>query len=225
MTTTPADDPGPGCEALAPGLLAEPVAAVSSLAFVLAALVIVLATRGRSGYALLVAGVGIGSVIAHGPDPTYADLAHDLPLAATLAFVAADSAATLLRRSRPWWWWVGPTAALVPVILLAPQAADLAQVGFAVLAVGLTVLRAVRDPASRTRIIWSVGLLAVGGVVGTLSRAGGPLCVPESLVQGHAIWHVLASAALVVLAPVLAPQGGITRSPDHDAPEPADDQA
>ncbi|MBO1752695.1 hypothetical protein J4G33_12850 [Actinotalea sp. BY-33] len=209
MTTIPLDAPGPGCEPLAPGLLAEPVAAVTSLAFVVAALVIVLTTRGRSGYALLVAGVGVGSVIAHGPDPAYADLAHDLPLVATLAFVAADSAAALRRRSRSWWWWAGPTVALVPLILLAPRIADLAQAGIAVLAVALTVWRAARDPASRTRIAWTVGLLAVGAVIGTLSRAGGPLCVPESVIQGHAVWHVLASAALVVLAPALAP---VTRS-------------
>ena len=40
-------------------------------------------------------------------------------------------------------------------------------------------------------------------MIGSFSRAGGPLCVPASLWQGHAAWHVLAAAALVVLAPTI----------------------
>ncbi|WP_413453074.1 hypothetical protein [Georgenia sp. 1P01AC] len=201
---------------------------MSSLAFVVAGTVIAAQYRraqrratadgavrtraGRSalGYPALVAGIGIGSFVQHGPDPAYSDLVHDLPLLATLAFVAADSVAALTLRPRDWWWWAVPTVALVPLILAAPRAGDLAQVAVAAVAVGSTLLRARNQPSTRRQIGWAVSLLAVGSLVGTLSRAGGRLCGPDSLWQGHAVWHVLAATALVILAPVVQ-----ARSPER----------
>jgi hypothetical protein len=208
----------PGCEPLADGLLTEPVAAVTSLAFVAAAAAIpIVVRRGRpvgaedqpgvTGYALLVGAVGVGSVIQHGPDPPWSDLAHDTPLLATLVFVAADAVADLTGRRRAWWWWAAPTAAILPLVLAAPRAGDLAQAGLAAVAIGLTLARARARPALRRRVVGALALLAVGGTIGTLSRRGGPLCVPESIWQGHAAWHVLASVALVVLAPVIGRRG------------------
>ena len=212
---------GPGCETVAEGLLHEPVSAVTSLAFVLAAGLILwesqragppqaaqtrrdsLRSSQRLAYPVLVTGIGVGSVVQHGPDPSWSDLAHDLPLAATLALVAADAVAYLLGRSRAWWWWALPTLALVPFIVAVPRAGDLAQAVVAGIAVALTLARALARHELRTRIGGALTLLAVGATIGTLSRAGGPLCDPGSLWQGHAVWHVLASAALVVLGPVL----------------------
>jgi hypothetical protein len=205
---------GPGCEAIADGFLREPVSAVSSLAYVVAAVLVLALARGRRTppravpvYAALVAGIGVGSVVQHGPDPAWADLAHDLPLVATLCLVAADGVAALRGRDRSWWWWVAPTAALVPAIVLVPRPADVAQAVVAAVAVVVTLLRVRRTPAARPRVLVAVGLLGVGAAVGTLSRAGGPLCDPTSLWQGHAVWHVLSAAALVVLAPVLTGAG------------------
>lgn len=216
---------GPGCELVSGGLLAEPVSAWTSLAFVVAGALVLLrarrgSTRGRAGrdgsgddvrrvlvYALLVAAVGVGSAVQHGPEPA-ADVAHDLPLLAMLAFVGADAAADLTGRRRAWWWWSLPTAALLPLVVLAPRPGDLAQVGVAAVAVVLTVLRAASRSALRRRIAAALTLLALGGAVGTLSRAGWPWCEPTSLLQGHAVWHVLASAALVVPAPVVGTTPG-----------------
>ncbi len=211
-SAVPSGTAGPGCAAASSGLLVEPVSAVTSLAFVVAGAVITARSRRRprpdgapslTGYAVLVAGIGVGSFVQHGPRPPWQDPAHDLPLVATLAFVAADAAAALAGRRRVWWWWTLPTAALLPVIVLAPRAGDLAQVGVAAVAVVLSLLRARSVPAARRRTGAALALLAVGGTVGTLSRAGGPLCVPGSLWDGHGVWHVLAAAGLVVLAPVL----------------------
>lgn len=207
--TEPPGGTGPGCEVLADGFLQEPVSAVTSLAYVVAALVVLHLARRRSGtpavrgYAALVAGVGLGSFVQHGPDPAWSDLAHDLPLAAVLCLVAADGVAALRGRERVWWWWVAPTAALVPAILLVPRPADAAQAVVAAVAVVVTLLRARAAAHDRARVLAAVGLLAVGSLVGTLSRAGGPLCDPESLWQGHGLWHLLSAAALVVLAPVV----------------------
>lgn len=202
--------PGPACETVADGLLAEPVSAVTSLAFVVAGAVILVRRRDRLrlGFAALVAGIGIGSVVQHGPDPVWSDVAHDLPLLATIAFVGADGAADLLDRRRHWWWWVAPAVLLLVVVAAAPRAGDLAQVALAVVAVAVTLVRGGFRRAVRRRIATVLLLLAVGGAVGRLSRAGGPLCDPASLVQGHAVWHLLAATALVVLAPVLGTGSG-----------------
>lgn len=204
----------PGCEALSDGLLEEPVYAITSLAFVIAAAWILLAAGRRrragvappagqlAGHALLVAGVGVGSVIQHGPDPAWSDVAQDLPLLATLAFIAADAAADLTGRPRRWWWAV-PTALLMPLVVAAPRPGDLAQVGVAGIAIGLTLVRAWRRPDLRRSVGWSLTLLAVGGIIGPLPRPNGPLCDPESIWQGHGVWHILAAAGLVALAPVI----------------------
>lgn len=225
MTAVPTPPPGPGCEVLRDGLLQEPVAAWSSLAYVVAAVVVLALARSHgvpprtvAGYAALVAAVGAGSFVQHGPDPAWSDLAHDLPLAATLCLVAADGVAALRGRARAWWWWVVPTTLLVPAILLVPRPADAAQAVVAAVAVVLTVLRARATAAVRTRVIVAVGLLAVGAAVGTLSRAGGPLCDPTSPWQGHALWHVLSAAALVVLAPVVVRRGPQPSAPTSAGP-------
>ncbi|UZN03691.1 hypothetical protein [Cellulomonas sp. S1-8] len=211
-TVTVVEGPGPGCEWSAAGPLVEPVSAITSWVFVAAAVVLVVLRR-RAGqpvpwaYAVLVAGVGVGSFVQHGPDPRWSDAAHDLPLAGVLCFLAADAVAALSGRPRRWWWWAVPTGALLVVVLAWPRAGDLAQVGVAAVAALLLLERARRRADVRPRVAVAVGLLTVGGSVGALSRTGGPLCDPASVLQGHAVWHVVAAAALVVLAPLVTPTG------------------
>lgn len=204
------------CEA-ADGSVTEPVAALTSLAFVVGAVVVLLVARGTDPagtgvsrvrtFAGLVAATGVGSLVEHGPDPAWSDVAHDLPLLATLAFLAADAAADLAGRTRVWWWWALPTVALLPVVVLAPRAGDLAQVGVAAVAVVLTVLRARARPALRRAVAVALALLVVGAAVGTVARPGLPWCDPSTPWQGHGVWHVLAAAALVVLASTVGRTG------------------
>jgi hypothetical protein len=40
----------------------------------------------------------------------------------------------------------------------------------------------------------AVAAIAAGAVVNLLTRTGAPLCRPDSLLQGHALWHVLTAA-------------------------------
>lgn len=212
---------GPGCEPLAEGFLREPVSAWSSLAFVVAGLVVVALARRRrralaadpdagpveppsTAYAALVAGIGVGSVVQHGPNPVWADLAHDLPLLAVLLLITADAVADLTGRARPWWGWVLPTVAIAPVIHFLPTAGDATQGGAAVVAVLISLVRAWRRPPLRPPILWTVLLLAVGGIVEILSSPGWPLCDPSTRWWfGHAVWHALVAAGLAVLAQAL----------------------
>lgn len=222
-------DVGPGCEPIAEGFLREPVSAYSSLAFVLAAFVIALLERlrrarlARAGvadvvqpsaavYAVLVAGIGIGSVAQHGPNLYWADLAHDLPLLATLLFIIADCCADLTGRARLWWWWALPTAALAPVIHVVPPQGDMAQGAVAAVTVLIGCYRAYRRPELRRAITWTIALLAIGGIVELLSSPGGPLCDPRTTWWfGHAVWHAFVAAGLTALAGAMGRRGGCAR--------------
>ena len=202
--------PGPGCEWSAVGPLVEPVSAVTSLAFVVAAVVVVVLRRRAAlpvpwAYVVLVAGVGVGSVVQHGPDPVWSDPAHDLPLVGVLCFLAADAVAAVRRRPRRWWWWAVPTAVLMVPVVAWPRAGDLAQVAVAAVAGVLLVTRAHREPVVRGRVAVALAVLGAGALVGSLSRTGGPLCDPSSVLQGHAVWHLAAATALAVLAPLVTP--------------------
>lgn len=230
------DDAGPGCEPISDGFLREPVSAWSSLAFVVAAVLILLLARrrrragardldGPSGgvveppsltYAVLVAGIGVGSVVQHGPNPAWADLAHDLPLLATLALIVVDAVADLAGRRRRWWWWALPTALLAPVIHFLPDQGDMSQGVVATMAVLINVERARRRPPLRRPIGWTVVLLGVGGILQLASRPGRPLCFPDSSWWfPHAVWHVIVAAALTILA------GGLGLRRELRAREPA----
>ncbi|MBM7786144.1 hypothetical protein [Tenggerimyces flavus] len=163
------------------------VDAISSLAFVVAAAAILVRRRQRT-LALLVAAVGIGSFIQHGPHPSWQAYAHDLPLAAVLAYVAVDAASDLTRRKLSPAWWLVPTAFVVPAVAIGHDTSTMVQVALAVVAIGLSVQRARKRPALRGTLVAAIVVLGVGAAIGRL--------VP----QGHAIWHVLAAVALYLLA-------------------------
>ena len=91
------------CERIVSGALAQPVLAITSLAYVAAGLAVMWwAIRVRAplavaaGVALVM--VGAGSFVFHGPQPSWAELVHDWPIVA----VAAIYAAGLARNWRPW---------------------------------------------------------------------------------------------------------------------------
>lgn len=166
--------------------MTEPANAITSLAFVLAAAGIVLVQRRNGVFALLVAAVGVGSLIQHGPHPSWQAYAHDLPLAAVLAYVAVDAAADLSGRELSPAWWLVPTACVAPAIAFGHDASTIVQVVLAIVAIGLSVQRARRRRAQRRTLVAALLLLGTGAAV---SQAG-----------GHPIWHVLAAASLVLLA-------------------------
>jgi peptidoglycan/LPS O-acetylase OafA/YrhL len=88
------------CEALSSGLLAQPVATLSSLAFAAAAAWLAARLPARPAavaYAGLVGLVGAGSVLYHGPQWPGAELLHDVAIALVAAYGAA---VPLSRRTR-----------------------------------------------------------------------------------------------------------------------------
>ena len=198
------------CEALDGGFLEQEVNAWSSLAYVAAAAVLVLAVlRGRMRRPVLVlaaavAAEGTGSVLYHGSPGAGAKWVHDVALVALLAYpagwhvaratgrtpagadraaVAAAGAATLL------------SAALLAVV---PDASvPLTGVGLAVVVVAELVAR--RRGAAALGAAF-VGIVAVGALLWWAGRTGGPLCEPGSVLQLHGAWHLLTALATILWA-------------------------
>jgi hypothetical protein len=194
------------CELYRDGFWGQPANSVTSLAFVVAAVAILAGghrDRSRVTFAALVAAVGVGSLIQHGPNPDWQAYAHDLPMAALFAFVAVDAASDLTGRRFSSWWWIAPIFAMIPIVTLGWLASAVAQTTLAVIAIGLNLLRAYRRPQLRSRVLSALAIFGVAGLIGTLSERT-TLCQPDSLLQGHAVWHILTAVALWWIAPVIA---------------------
>jgi hypothetical protein len=214
------------CEQYGAGFLGQPANAVTSAAFVVAG-VGVLVAAGRAGirqhtavrdrqpvvFALLVSGIGVGSFIQHGPHPDWQAYAHDLPLAAVMLFVATDAVSDLTGRELSPAWWIVPTVAMVPIVTFGATASTIAQAAMATAAIGLNLMRARVRPALRRTLYVALGTVATGALIGTLSDRTS-LCQPDSLFQGHAVWHVLAAAALLRLAPAIGTRRWLRPGPE-----------
>jgi hypothetical protein len=173
------------CESIGVGLLGQPVNSVTTLAFVVAGLVIITRRPERRWVGIALIATGIGSFLFHGPMPGASEWAHDVTLAWLLLVVAAD-------RTRWARWSRIPGLLTIGVLFgLLPDAADPVAVGLTILAL-FTVLRA--DRSART--LTAVSLLAVGGVVGRLGATNWAWCDPDSMLQLHGLWHVAAAAAV-----------------------------
>lgn len=161
------------CEELGSGLLTQPVNTLTSLGFVLAGAVV--AWRIRSAprdrrvemisYAVLLALVGLGSVVYHGPQWTGAKFWHDAPIALLLVQAVAT----------PLWRWFRGSVALP----------------------GLT----------RGRLIATVAAWLLAGAAFASGRTDSPVCDPESFVQPHGGWHLLAAVGFALWAEILFQEG------------------
>lgn len=213
--------PGAGdCETLRPGVIAQPVNAATSLAY-LAAGVDLLIRSGRAAEpstlgpvfgGLLVAN-GAGGLAFHGPGTRSAKWLHDVALTGTLTFIALHDAAVLIEI--PGRHQLAASAIAVvglgAALAARPGGVNHASVIAGATAAGLELAVAATAPTrghphlrhARRRAAW---LLATASIVGVLSRTGRPLCRPDSLVQGHGVWHVLTAAALGAWAQPLVPR-------------------
>jgi hypothetical protein len=179
-------EPGFGstdCERIGTGLLSQPVNALTSLAFVPGGFWVASRRPDRREFATITALVGVGSFLAHGPRWPGSLWAHDVTLAWALAAIAVDGWPPSRRRA--------VLASIATLFAAAPKTAQPVSVGLAAAAIG----RELRSrPAAETAPV--LGLAALGAAIGTMSRTGWPWCRPDSLLQGHGVWHVLAAAAL-----------------------------
>ena len=170
------------CEAIGLGLLGQPVNALSSLALVIAGLIVL--DRDRWVAAALAA-TGLGSFLFHGPLAPGGEWIHDVTLAWLILIVGM--------RSRGWERRYGAVglAAIAPVFYVAPAVADPLTAALVV----VTLLMLVSD-SRRLDTVGPIALLGLSAVIGRLGATGGPWCNSESLLQTHALWHVGAAVAV-----------------------------
>jgi hypothetical protein len=122
--TAPASFGHTDCERIVGGALAQPVLAVTSLAYVVVGMAVLFwAVRVRGSLAgiagaTLVA-VGAGSFAYHGPQPSWAGLIHDGPIVVVGMVYAAGL--VLSARRQKWSAWMAPLG--VFVVALAAYAA------------------------------------------------------------------------------------------------------
>lgn len=202
---------GSDCEHIGQGLLGQPVNTLSSLAYVVAGALLFWRAVTLGGprarvmltfYALTVVGVGVGSAVFHGPMPEWGRFAHDLSIAAVLAFIIGSGVA--VARGAPVSTSLivfgGLVGASAIVLAVSPDTSNALDAVLVVGAVGAEVAAA-RSPSGRDvgyGRLWIVGTaaLAIGAVLNALGRTDAPLCDPDSLIQLHALWHVLTAFVL-----------------------------
>jgi hypothetical protein len=213
--------PGAGdCEELRPGPLAQPVNALTSLAY-LAAGVDLLGREARHPelphlsplFGALLITNGVGGLAFHGPGSRSAKWLHDVALVGTLAFIAFHDAALLMRTPgrHELTGTILTVIGLGAVFGVRPHGSTAAAAGAGVTAAGLELAVLATstgrdDPRLRRARRRSAGLLAAAAAVNLLSRTGGPWCRPDALVQGHGVWHLLTAAALRAWAQPLVPE-------------------
>jgi hypothetical protein len=209
------------CELFGDGFFGQPANSVTSLALVAVGVGVIASARSgerqRLVYGLLITATGAGSAIFHGPAPGWADPVHDLPLVALLAFVAVDAVSDLLGRRLPAVWWLAASVSAVALGEIGEPVRWGTQAAIATVAIGASLLRFRARPEIRAIILTALLLLGTGALIGTLSRSNGPLCDPESIFQGHAVWHLMAALALARLTPVIGRIGARPRIGDAGA--------
>ena len=203
------------CERLVAGWLAQPANALSSLAFVVVGMLVPIIVRKRSGAHHPVSGalggtmvlVGIGSVAFHGPGGPVSNWIHDASITLLLVLIifwelglwAGWSTRRIVKS------WMVVSAALLTVELARSAFGDTLNAPLALVAVvgivgPLVGIPRIRQPERNKQVLAALGLVATGAVIMVLSRTGGPLCAPDAVIQGHALWHVLVAMGLGVYA-------------------------
>lgn len=145
---------------------------------------------------------GLGSVDYHGPALGPEPLFHDSGLALTfLVALGIDLTALGAGRRRAVLVLAAGLVAGAAALALSPAVSP-ALAGIVAAALVVTEVLIYRRGLRRPSVaLWAaVAALGLGGIVFALSRTSGPLCDPDSWLQGHALWHVMTALALALWA-------------------------
>jgi hypothetical protein len=201
---------GGDCEQVRSGLLGQPANAVSAAGYLVAGgWVLVCVCRRRAAplryrwFAAAVAANGVGSGLYHGPGWPGSGWCHDVAAIAVPVFIAADGLGGIRA-------WDDRTVTRVGLAATAAAAAGalarpVTNIAMLTAATAAVLAEAVvaRRPSPRGRRpgrVVMVAALVIGVTAYLLGRTGGPLCRPDSLLQAHALWHLLTAGAMAAWA-------------------------
>ena len=194
--------PACDCETIGGGPIRQPAAAWSALAIVAAG---VWAARSRGRSAWVGAGIAASGLAAFAAHASVAGWAYDLD-GAGVALVA-----WLVAASERWSPAVAvPAAAAAAALALwaGPPASG------CVAGMGVAAFAAFRIRGGRWRpLVPAAAVLAAGAMVRALTDDGGPWCMPDSPITGHAAWHLMAAAGLALMAAALEARTAEAGSP------------
>ena len=152
----------------------------------------------RIVFGFAMAATGIGSFVFHGFDSAVAQFLHDITFLVTIWLLAVINVSEVRGWSRRVGWGVvGMGIVLFSVFLIiVPQATNILTF-LVTLALVLADVTLRRSGASRSWWYWAALVSIVIAVLAfILGRSAGPLCDPDSLIQGHALWHLLSASAI-----------------------------
>ncbi len=194
------------CELLREQALAQPLNAMTSLAYVVVGLAVVASARGghrplvpASFYGLCLVGVGLGSVSFHGPQPAGSRLGHDLPILLTVMFIVAHDLSLVYSKARHPMVLFGIAGAVATALTLIDIDLGTAATGVGVATIAIlefAVRRRRVRPATRRQRQGSVTMIVVTGFAASswfLGRSNSPVCDPASAFQFHGLWHVISA--------------------------------
>ena len=227
------------CEAARDGWLKQPANTLSNLGFVAAGIAIgwrAGVPEGRlarpslaTALAVVVVLLGPGSMAMHA---TQSSLGGHLDLTSMFLVASFAAAYSLMRwraRGSAYFWGVFVVALLgcelverlpveIPVVMHAGNL-----VFGALFAVSLVLeVRLRRRDGEAGDVRWiggAVVAIAVAFVVWNLAKDRAPLCDPDSLVQGHAVWHLLGAVSVYCLYRYwssIASSGGADHPPGRE---------
>lgn len=196
------------CESIHDGLLAQPVNATTSLAYVLAGSALILKDmrdsperRSRSLYGVILVAIGFGSVAFHGPQIRGSEYAHDLPITAALLFITLHNLERLDRvhnGSQVFLISLVPTGLLGMLPTLNRAVTGMLAVAAVTTEIGVHRSRPEQRARYRRRAGAMVCLLVAAAISFAAGRTGSPLCRPDSLFQLHGLWHLFSAAAFAL---------------------------
>lgn len=196
----------PDCEAFQGGSLAQPTLALTSLIFVGLGVWIIgdsrTSLRARLLLGATTAGVGVGSFLGHAGSDNGGRKIDSLSIKLLVsAFLIYGLVRWLGRDDRLLWpWWAAVAGPLIGAELVWPVTARpllvLAIAGAAVMA-----WLAVESRHGRRRLAGSLAVFGLALVAFWAGRAESSLCSPESVLQLHGLWHILAAMGIAFTYP------------------------
>ena len=182
------------CETIGSGPIRQPLNAWSALAIAMAGVVMLRSARGPRIVAWGTVGAGVAAFLFHA---SLADWAAKLDWIA-VAGVGFGVAISLTTMERPWRLAL-PAASLTAIAAMTRGLIGRLGAIAAALAAAMLIVRH-RSTGRQVLLAITASVTLTGGLVMWFaSRSGGPWCRPHSLAQGHAAWHLLAGAGLLLL--------------------------